>query len=52
MSNQLPEELQQRCAEILDEDAQGVPLACSDYLMFALVTILIPAVLIVIGALL
>lgn len=52
MSDALPEELQNRCTQILDEDAQGVPLEVSDYVLFAIATLLIPAILIVIGALL
>jgi hypothetical protein len=51
MSNPLPDELQQRCALIVDNDAQGVPLGISDYAIFAVATLLIPAILIVIGAL-
>jgi len=52
MSTRLPEELQQRCAQILDNDVQGVPLTCSDYLLFAIATIMVPAILIAIGVLL
>ncbi len=52
MSNSLPEELQQRCVKITDIDAQGTQLAVSDYALFAVVTVFVPAVLIAIGALL
>jgi hypothetical protein len=52
MSKPLPEELQQRCAQILDEDAQGISLSASDYLLFAVATVIVPTILIVIGALL
>jgi hypothetical protein len=51
MSNSLPEELHQRCALIAENDAQGVPLRISDYALLAVVTLLIPAILILIGAL-
>lgn len=51
MTNSLPIELQQRCGQITDDDAQGVPLAMSDYVLFSIVTVLIPAILIAIGAL-
>jgi hypothetical protein len=51
MSNYLPDELQQRCAKIADSEFQGVPLAISDYVLFAVATVLIPAILIAIGAL-
>lgn len=50
MSKQLPIELETRCEEILRAEAQGTPLTKVDYLLFALATILIPAVLIIIGA--
>ncbi|MFJ6313576.1 hypothetical protein [Pseudarthrobacter oxydans] len=50
MSKQLPIELETRCEEILRADAQGTPLTKADYLLIAVATILIPAVLIFIGA--
>ncbi|WP_165612401.1 hypothetical protein [Mycolicibacterium porcinum] len=52
MPNPLPEQLQQRCAQIDDENAQGIPLARFDYVLLALITLIIPAILIAIGALL
>lgn len=51
MSNSLPDELQQRCADIVEHDAQSVPLRFSDYALLAAVTLLIPAVLILMGTL-
>ncbi len=50
MSADLPVELETRCAQILDPEAQGEPLSAIDYVLFAIVTVLVPAVLIVIGA--
>jgi hypothetical protein len=52
MSDPISEELQQRCALILDKDKQGVPLVKSDYVLFAVATVIIPIILIVIGVLL
>jgi len=50
MSEALPRELEARCSEICDAQQQGEPLIRNDYLLLALVTILVPAVLVVIGA--
>lgn len=50
MANSIPDELRHRCAAIVEHDAQSVPLNISDYVLLALVTLLIPAILIVIGA--
>ena len=51
MSESLPPELRQRCVEIADSNTQGVPLAAKDYVLFAVATIIIPALLIAIGVL-
>jgi predicted nucleic acid-binding Zn ribbon protein len=50
MSQQLPAELESRCEEILNLEKQGVPLTRVDYLLFGLVTVIVPAILIAIGA--
>ena len=52
MSEQLPPELLARCQAIEAEDNQAVPLTSADYLLFAVVTVLIPALIIVLGVLL
>lgn len=49
MSKQLLPELEARCEEILRADAQGVPLTKADYLLFGLVTLVVPIFLIIIG---
>jgi hypothetical protein len=52
MSQPLPEELQRRCAQIVEENAQGIPLSAFDYLLLTVATVIIPTILIVVGALL
>ncbi|GAB6987801.1 hypothetical protein JCM10369A_43280 [Nocardioides pyridinolyticus] len=49
MSHNLPLDLESRCQAILDAEAQGVPLTKADYAWFAFATILIPAIMIVVG---
>ncbi|WP_423184992.1 hypothetical protein [Arthrobacter sp. NyZ413] len=49
MFKQLPPELETRCEEILRSDAQGVPLTKVDYLLFGIVTVIVPIILIIIG---
>jgi hypothetical protein len=49
MSHNLPLDLENRCEAILDADAQGVPLTNADYAWFAVATIVIPAIMIVLG---
>jgi hypothetical protein len=50
MSMNLPIELETRCEQILRVEAQGTPLTKADYLWFALATVVVPAILIIIGA--
>ncbi|WP_157680324.1 hypothetical protein [Mycobacterium dioxanotrophicus] len=52
MSEPISEELRQRCQLILDQEDQGVPLVKSDYVLFAVATVIIPVILIAIGVLL
>ncbi|AKS30711.1 hypothetical protein [Mycolicibacterium goodii] len=52
VSDALPPELLARCAAIQDDEAQGVPLSRGDYVLFALVTLALPVILVIIGALL
>jgi hypothetical protein len=52
MADALPQELVNRCAAIQDPEVQGEPLTSGDYVWLVVVTILVPAILIVIGALL
>ncbi|MFS0898558.1 hypothetical protein [Mycolicibacterium litorale] len=49
MSQELPPELLNRCAAIQDGEAQGIPLAPSDYVWLAAATIAVPILLVIIG---
>jgi hypothetical protein len=49
MSKNLPLELENRCEQILRVEAQGIPLTKVDYLWFALATVVVPAILIIVG---
>jgi hypothetical protein len=52
MSEQLPPELLRRCQAITDEANQGEPLTAVDYLLFAVVTIVVPGLIVLAGVLL
>jgi hypothetical protein len=52
VSDTLPPELLNRCAAIQDGDSQGVPLTRRDYVLFAVVTLILPAILVIVGAML
>ncbi|WP_156448284.1 hypothetical protein [Mycobacterium sp. NAZ190054] len=53
MSEQLPAELVSRCQAIADDSAnQGEPLTRIDYLWFAVVTVAVPALLLLLGVML
>ncbi|MGE2834041.1 hypothetical protein [Mycobacterium sp. SMC-4] len=52
MSDRLPPELLSRCQAIADEANQGAALTASDYALLAVVTIAIPALILVFGVLL
>jgi hypothetical protein len=52
MAEALPPELETRCVEIADPTEQGEPLVPRDYLLLLLATVLIPFVLVAVGALL
>lgn len=52
MSELLPPELVNRCAAIQDSDAQGVALTMSDYAWFWVATVVVPVLLVILGALL
>jgi hypothetical protein len=52
MTDALPPELVTRCAAIQDGDAQGLPLERRDYVAFAVATVVVPAILLIIGVLL
>jgi hypothetical protein len=49
MSYNLPLDLENRCQAILDAEAQGVPLTKVDYAWLVFATIVIPAIMIVLG---
>lgn len=50
MSEFLPAELELRCERILASEEQGEPLAKSDYAWFIVITLVLPFILIAIGA--
>ncbi|PJK18855.1 hypothetical protein [Mycolicibacterium goodii] len=52
VSDALPPELLNRCAAIQECDSQGEPLTRRDYLLFAVVTLALPTLLVLIGAML
>jgi hypothetical protein len=52
MSDQLPPELLSRCRAIADDANQGEPLTSLDYLLFAAVTVLVPALIVLLGVML
>lgn len=52
MSEQLPPELLSRCRAIDEGANQGEALRAVDYAWFALVTVVIPAVIVAIGVML
>jgi hypothetical protein len=52
VSETLPAELLNRCAAIEDSDVHGLPLLRRDYLWFVVATVVVPAILIIIGVLL
>lgn len=52
MSEVLPPELEARCSQIFDVREQGEPLVRSDYFLLVVATILVPAILVAIGAVL
>ncbi|MGE2716825.1 hypothetical protein ACQI4L_22445 [Mycolicibacterium litorale] len=52
MSEELPAELLNRCAAIQDSEAQGLPLAPSDYMWLVVATVAVPILLVIIGVLL
>lgn len=52
MSEQLPPELLSRCQAIDDGENQGEPLRVTDYLLFAVVTVLVPALIVAVGVIL
>ncbi len=52
MSDLLPPELLSRCNAIQDGHSQGVPLSLGDYFWFAVATIIVPAIMVIAGALL
>lgn len=49
MSEQLPPELLHRCQAIAGAENQGEPLNKMDYIWFALVTVVVPALVIFLG---
>ncbi|WP_157894385.1 hypothetical protein [Mycolicibacterium wolinskyi] len=52
MPDALPPELVNRCAAIQDSDVQGLPLSGRDYTWFVVVTLVVPAILVIVGAML
>lgn len=52
MSESIPPELVNRCAAIQDSEAQGLPLAWSDYAWFGMATVIVPAILVILGVVL
>lgn len=49
MSEQLPQELLSRCQAIDDSANQGEPLTRADYVWFVVATVVVPAVIILLG---
>lgn len=49
MSEQLPPELLNRCQAIASTENQGEPLNTMDYIWFALITVVVPALVIFLG---
>jgi hypothetical protein len=49
MPNTLSPELAARCRAIEDGDVQGEPLLARDYVWFAVATIIVPVLLVIVG---
>lgn len=50
--SELPPDLVARCQAITDNENQGEPLKSTDYVWFFVVTLLVPALIVVVGVML